>query len=227
LVDVVVLPIAEAEALVLSFRLQAATRRSSLEEGWLLRELVETHGMTQPMLAVQLRRSKSWVSRRLALVQVLPASAQQAVRNGLVPPQAAMKYLVPLARDNRDHCERLVTGLSGQAVTVREAQRLYAAWRAGDDEQRERIVDHPHLFLKADQAVASTPLERDELDGLLADLEGIAGLCRRARGRLREGVLSRANGSGSDKTGRGWLETRTSFDALVALMEAEGRHASA
>jgi len=95
LAEAVVLPVGEAEALVLSFRLETGPKRSALEEAWLLRELIEGHGRTQRELAVQLRRSASWVSRRLDLVRVLPLSAQEAIRSGIVPVHAATKYLVP------------------------------------------------------------------------------------------------------------------------------------
>jgi len=49
----------------------------------------------------------SWVSRRLALVELLPEAIQQQVREGTLGAQLAMKYLVPVARVNVDHCERM------------------------------------------------------------------------------------------------------------------------
>jgi hypothetical protein len=46
------------------------------------------------MLLHQGGRSVSWVSRRLALVELLPESIQQQVREGKPGAQLAMKYLV-------------------------------------------------------------------------------------------------------------------------------------
>ena len=40
----------------------------------------------------------SWVSRRLALVELLPEAIQQQVREGKIAAQVAMKFLVPVAR---------------------------------------------------------------------------------------------------------------------------------
>ena len=100
LVDAVVLDLTEAEALVLEHRLDRTRRRTALEEGWLIAELVDGHGLEQHDIAQRFGRSSSWVSRRLALVQVLPTAVQDAVRRGTVPPYAAMKFLVPLARAN-------------------------------------------------------------------------------------------------------------------------------
>src|SRR4030042_524265 len=98
LVEALVLPLGEPEALILGHRLEAVRRRSALEEAWLVRELIEGHGRSQGQLAIALQRSVSWVSRRLALVRVLPESVQAAVQRGGLSPQVAMRYLVPLAR---------------------------------------------------------------------------------------------------------------------------------
>ena len=137
------------EALLSSYRLQAGRRRSALEEGWLLRVLLEEHGLRRRELAEKLERSSSWVSRRLALVAVLPERVQEAIRCGDLSPQAAMKSLVPLARANAGHCERLVTALAGSSPSVRDLDRLYRSWYSADATVREWIIDHPQLFLRA------------------------------------------------------------------------------
>jgi ParB-like chromosome segregation protein Spo0J len=86
----------------MAHRLDEVGRRSALEEGWLLDELLSRHGLAQQELGTRLSRSRSWVSRRLSLVLVLPEVAQHAVRDGHLPAQAAM-YLVPSSRDKRAH----------------------------------------------------------------------------------------------------------------------------
>ena len=220
LVEVVVLPLEEATALVEVWRLEAARRRSALEDAWLVAELVERHGLSQAELAVVFRRSKSWVSGRLALVRTLPGAVQAAVREGRVPPQGAMKFLVPLFRANAEHAERLVAALGRTAVTVRQLGRLYATWRAGDAELRERVVSHPLLFLKADEAVAAD-VEADEGLKLAGDLEAVAGMCGRVRRRLREGAFSRANSASRATASRSWKEAQLSFEGLAELMDKE------
>src|ERR1700747_350113 len=45
-------------------------------------------------------RSVSWVSRRLALAELLPESIQQQVREGQIGAQVALKFLVPVARQS-------------------------------------------------------------------------------------------------------------------------------
>jgi len=190
LVTALNLAVSESEALVLAWRLETGRRKSALEEGWLLAELAETHGRSGTELAAELRRTKSWVSQRLGLVRVLPASVQEAVRKAKVPAQAAMKSLLPMARLDPDGCEKLVAGLT-EPVSVRQVARLYAAWRSADDLGRGRIVEQPMLLLKAEESVS--PVSPDAEERLARDLEGIAGLCRRARRGVQQGVFARAN----------------------------------
>ena len=75
-VEAVVWPLGEAEALVLDRSLRWGKRETALEEGWLLAELEQHFGYGLEELARQFDRSVSWVSRRLALVELLPESVQ-------------------------------------------------------------------------------------------------------------------------------------------------------
>jgi ParB/RepB/Spo0J family partition protein len=88
----------EAEALVLSRSLRFSPQESALEQGWLLVEMEQRFGCSLDELARRFDRSVSWVSRRLALVELLPETIQQQVREGTLGAQLAMKYLVPIAR---------------------------------------------------------------------------------------------------------------------------------
>ncbi|MBA2322332.1 MAG: ParB N-terminal domain-containing protein [Deltaproteobacteria bacterium] len=221
LVDAVVLDhVDEVGALLLRHRLQAR-RSTALEDGWLLIELLEVHHRTQADLATVLQKSTSWVSRRLALARALPALVQEAVRVGSMPPHAAMKFLVPLARANAADCEAVVVALGHQRVTTREIERLYLAWRRGDPEQRARIISNPRLFLKVEAELEVPPVAPDETSALVDDLEGVAGLCRRARKRLRTGVLERASASERAPVAAAWRETREALRTLAARMDAE------
>jgi len=226
-VTAVVLDVAEAEALVLGHRLDSARRRTALEEGWLVEELVEGHRLDRREVSRRLQRSPSWVSRRLALVQVLPASVQDAVRAGRVPPYAAMKYLVPLARANAEQCVTLVASLAPQTVTARQVERLYEGWRRADPEGRERVVSHPWLFLRADEALQAEPPvpPGDPVESLLRDLEAVAGLSRRSRRRLRDGVLSETTEASCRAVERVFAQCRLAFAAVDELLTEELRRA--
>jgi ParB-like chromosome segregation protein Spo0J len=187
LVDVAVLDVSEAEALVLAHGLDNGRARTALEEGWLLRELSERHGFAQAELARRLDRTRSWVSRRLALVNALPELVQDAVRLGKVSVQVATKLLVPLARANADQCEQLVRGLEGECASVRQMTRLYVAWKESDEEARERLCAEPRLFLRTLEAEPRVEPEDDEAAATLRDLSMLAAVCLRLCRRASEG----------------------------------------
>jgi len=58
-------------------------------------------------IARRFDRSATWVSRRLALVELLPESIQHQVREGKIAAQVAMKFLVPVARQSLEDCQRI------------------------------------------------------------------------------------------------------------------------
>lgn len=184
------LELVTSEALLLRHRLGSATRRCPLEEGWLAECLLQESELTQDGLAMRMQRSSSWLSRRLALVKVLPKSVQQAVRDGRLPSHAAATYLVPMTRVNRDHAERLVAHLAPRTATVREVERLYRGWKAATDDARERIVDHPWLFLAAEQELEREPSGPvDAAERTRRDLEAAVGLVRRVRRVVQDGLV--------------------------------------
>lgn len=226
LVEAVVLELGEADALILGQRLEVVRRRTALEEGWLVRELITGHGMSQAQLAIALGRSVSWVNRRLSLVRVLPTSVQAAVKRGVVPAQGAMRYLVPLARAKAGDCERLITAMGKDRVSVRQMEQLYKGWKGGDAEQRARVVAHPYLYLKAQEAVASPEVGEAEIglreaQGLTGDLEGLAAFCRRVRRQVRRGDVGRRGGCEREALQAAWREVHLVFDSLTRVMEKE------
>jgi hypothetical protein len=198
---------------VLAHGLDGGRERTALEQGWLLRELCDRHGLAQAELARRLDRTPSWVSRRLALVGALPEAVQESVRAGKVSVQVATKILVPLARANADDCERLVRGLGGERASVRQMTRLYSAWKESDDEVRERLCAQPRLFLKTLEAEAKAESEDDEAAATLKDLSMLAAVSLRLCRRAREGGEPVTEG-GRRQRARAWQRAKGCFVAL-------------
>jgi len=73
---------------------------STLEEAWVVRALHREDGLSQVEIAARMGRHKSWVCRRLELVERLDERAQEEVRLGRLSPTAA-RELVRLPRGNR------------------------------------------------------------------------------------------------------------------------------
>lgn len=181
-VEAVIWPMSECEALVLERSMSLSQRDTALEEGWLLQELHERFGYSLDELARRFDRSTSWVSRRLALVELVPKGIQQKVRIGEISAHAAMKYLVPVARANIEDCQQMADAFATHRFTSRQAGQLYSAWRDASPQIRQRILEDPQLFLKAhQQAEPQPPALADEL---LRDLTMVVAITNRASRRL-------------------------------------------
>jgi ParB family transcriptional regulator, chromosome partitioning protein len=181
-VEAVIWPMSECDALVLERSMQLSQRDTALEEGWLLQELHDRFGYSLDDLARRFDRSTSWVSRRLALVELLPQKIQQRIRMGEISAHVAMKYLAPVARGNIDDCQRMADAFATHHFTSRQASEFYAAWRDASPEIRQRILDDPELFLKAREQVEPQPPK--SADELLRDLTMVVAITNRASRRL-------------------------------------------
>ncbi len=182
-VQAVVWPMSEAEALLLDRSLRLSEHETALEQGWLLAELEQRYGYGGEELARRFDRSLSWVSRRLALVDLLPEAIQQQVREGKISAHVAMKFLVPVARVSLEDCERMAAVCAQHHCDTRQAGQLYAAWRDGSPLTRQRLLDQPELFFKA-QRQAEPKASTAGAAGLLRDLEMAAAIVNRAQRRL-------------------------------------------
>jgi ParB family transcriptional regulator, chromosome partitioning protein len=179
----VVWPMSEAAAVLLDRSLRLSEHETTLEVGWLLAELEQRFGYSLDELARRFDRSVSWVSRRLALAEVLPEAIQQQVREGKILAQVALKFLVPVARQNLEDCQRMAAIFARHHCDTREASQLYGVWRKGSSAVRKRILDDPELFFKTQrQAHEKTPAGMG--DELLRDLEMVAAIVSRAHRRL-------------------------------------------
>lgn len=103
---------------------------TELEEGFIVRSLYRDDGLSQPDIARLLDRHKSWVCRRLLLVEALDPAVQAAVRLGLLAPRAAVA-LGALPRGNQPAVSAVVIQ---HGLTVRQTERLVAQILARPDE---------------------------------------------------------------------------------------------
>jgi ParB family transcriptional regulator, chromosome partitioning protein len=183
--------LAELEALLLERLMRAGEADGALEQGWLLEELNDRFALSHEELGRRFDKSQSWVSRRLALVRALPREVQERVQSGTLPAHAAMKYLVPMARAKRADCVRLIAALGKEQPSTRDIGALYAAWACGNKKTRELVVTQPSIVLRAREQARLGELP-DKTPGrkLLDDFGILIGTSRRARQRLRQGLLA-------------------------------------
>jgi ParB/RepB/Spo0J family partition protein len=206
----------EAEALVLDRSLRTSEHETALEQGWLLEELHRSLGLSFEDLARRFDRSVSWVSRRLALVKELPDSVQKHVREGKIGAQAAMKYLVPMARAKRYDCERLAEKIAYHQFTTQEVGVLYAAWRQGPIHVKNSIIDDPKLFLRARREIEQDdPVSARAGEELLRNLDMVGAVVRRAERQWREAVRTMDDGERENA----WLCVQQAIADLTRLSE--------
>jgi ParB-like chromosome segregation protein Spo0J len=123
----------------------AGQRPRDWEEAWIVFALVREDGLSQMEVAELLGRHKSWVCRRLALVEKLADEAKQDLRLGLLSTTAA-RSLVQLPRGNQ--AEVLAT-LRREGLTVAELAGVVELLQAAPGRpQEEYILAQPRQALR-------------------------------------------------------------------------------
>jgi ParB-like chromosome segregation protein Spo0J len=120
---------------------------SELEEGWIVRSLCNGRGMTQVEVGALLSRHKTWVCRRLKLVEHLDECIQDDIRLGLLSATVG-RELSRLPRGNQVPAEQSVLR---HGLSSRQAGRLVTRLLRTDDAVavRELLAD-PLSFLALD-----------------------------------------------------------------------------
>lgn len=177
-----------AEAKILLVALHDRCRLTELEEGWLIRSLYHDHHLSQPAIAARLGRHKSWVFRRLLLVEALDPAVQADVRLGLIAPRAAVA-VSQLPRGNQQPAAGVVIhrGLTVRQTELLVAELLDASDDAARAEQLARWLDQGAPGAKP--GVRPTRQSKSELDWLAGDLRTLRLVAARLEARLSSGTL--------------------------------------
>lgn len=120
-------------------------RIDELEEAWLVQALVREDGLTQVEVAELLGRHKSWVCRRLALLEKLADEARDELRLGLLSPTAA-RQLTRLPAGNQAEVLAAVHRESLTAAELRGLADLLLA--AASRPQVEYLLEKPREALR-------------------------------------------------------------------------------
>jgi len=161
---------------------------AAIEEALQLRELTQGLGLSQHEVARRCGRDVSWVSRRLQLISALPDAALEAVRTGRLSSWAAGRVIAPLARANAEHAKRLLQALEETPLSTRGLRGWFEHYQSAGHTMRQRLVDHPRLFVEAQQERAEQErgaLLREGPEGECeADLRRLNVIIARLRKRL-------------------------------------------
>jgi ParB-like chromosome segregation protein Spo0J len=126
---------------------QRATRE--LEEAWIVQALVREDGLTQVEAGQLLGRHKSWVCRRLALLERLSEAVKEDLRLGLVGPALA-RQLTRLPTGNQ---EAVLALTRRETLTAQEVSGVIGLLEAASEEQAAFVLARPREALQRAQSV--------------------------------------------------------------------------
>ena len=199
-----VLACSGAHAIASMMTLNTSGGLTELEEAWLCRALCRDQRLAQHEVARLLGRHKSWVCRRLMLVEGLDEQVQADVRLGLLAPRAAVE-LCRLPRGNQPAAANLSmkrgmtvaqTARMVHEVLEQPTPALRAQWLAD-------ALANPEMVLPPSRRAQR---EKTPAEWLLGDIESATRIAARLQVRLRERPIE-------------------SFDARVAAMLGEAVNA--
>jgi hypothetical protein len=122
-----------------------------LEEAWIVQALVREDGLTQVEAAHLLGQHKSWVCRRLALLEKLSAAVKEDLRLGLLGPSLA-RQLTRLPAGNQ---EALLALTRRETLTAQEVSGVIDLLEGASEEQAAFVLAKPRQALR--QAQGSLP----------------------------------------------------------------------
>jgi ParB family transcriptional regulator, chromosome partitioning protein len=115
-----------------------------LEEAWIVQALVRDDGLTQVEAAHLLGQHKSWVCRRLALLERLSAEVKEDLRLGLLG-SALARQLVRLPAGNQ---QAVLATSRREALTAQEVRGLIDLLQGAGEAQAAVILAQPRAALR-------------------------------------------------------------------------------
>lgn len=144
-VETVVRPLDEAGQWATMLLLnRGPSSMTTLEEALVLREIVRT-GLSQADIAELCARHKTWVSRRLGLVERLHPELVEAMKLGLLAPGSARR-LLSLPQGNQLELSAVI---QSARLGPRDTELLVALWRrTKDPSARRALLSDPRASLR-------------------------------------------------------------------------------
>jgi ParB-like chromosome segregation protein Spo0J len=136
-----------AKVLLLSYN-RLHQSMEAWEEAMVLQDLQKTHSMDQRSLSRLTGYSRSWVSRRLALIGKMDEAVSSEIMMGTLTSSHA-RALTRLPRGNQGEIARVITT---NHLTSRQSDALAEAFLgAKSEDERRSILSHPEQILRKDQ----------------------------------------------------------------------------
>jgi len=169
--------LSQAKVLLLSYN-RPHQSMEVLEEALVLKDLLETHELDQRRLARLTGYSRSWVSRRLSLIDKMNEEVSVEIRMGTLTSSHA-RALIRLPRGNQGEVARVMTSCH---LTSRQSNALADAFLKAKDEDGQRdILAHPEQVIDRIEQVSGEDIYDTRLSGygnelMLSICEALSGL---------------------------------------------------
>jgi len=201
-----------------------------LEQAAFIAELKNTRQMSVAQIALELSRSKSWVSMRLGLMAEMSAPVRRQLFAGAFPVYSYMYALRQFMRMNGvkpAQIEQFVLAVSGKGLSVREVEQLaHGCFRGPESFHLEILKGNLALPLERMRQVPQSADGCNEFERvLLGDLELTQKYLQREMGKSQDQrLVSRAFRAQSHLLSAGILSrSRAFFHTLRQLHDRNGQ----
>jgi hypothetical protein len=136
---------------------------NSMEEALVVHSLYHEDSLSQVEIATLLGRHKSWVCRRISLIERLSDEVKESIRLGLLPVSIGEE----LAKLQRSNQEGLLKKIHKHHLTWRETRKIIFALQTSHQSMHADILKDPCRILQAEDSIAMTtvrildPIARD------------------------------------------------------------------
>jgi len=127
---------------------------NSMEEALVVHSLYHEDALSQVEIATLLGRHKSWVCRRISLIERLSDEVKESIRLGLLPVSIGGE----LAKLQRSNQEGLLKKIHKHHLTWRETKKIVFALQSSLQSMHADILNDPCRILQAEDSVAMTTL---------------------------------------------------------------------
>jgi ParB-like nuclease domain len=119
-----------------------------LEEAWIVQALVRDDGLTQVEAAHLLGQHKSWVCRRLALLEKLSVAVKEDLRLGLLGPALARQLTrLPVGNEHVGNQQAVLALTRRETLTAQEVSGVIELLQGASPEQAAFVLERPRQAL--------------------------------------------------------------------------------
>ena len=164
LAEVAISDIKEDRALIKLLRRDGGRKWAILEEAGVIQHLHRQLELSLAKIAEELGRNKSYIKRRLDLIENLPEKTLELVMSGAISVWSANRVIIPLARANPHNVDNLITYLKKVPTTTRKLKLFYEHYHKSSRVVRNRMLSDPELFFRTHKSIfentETTPEEK-------------------------------------------------------------------